>query len=91
MPVASIVGTLPLLISDAAALNSFAAIFLCDVPKISAPLAESLAAYSRGTNGGRIVWILGPNVNAASYNETLLAQVQQTAADERACDRRAAR
>ena len=53
-------------------LQDYAAVFMCDVPTVSAEQADALAAYVRGTgSGGRIVWILGPNVDAAVYNQVL--------------------
>ncbi len=54
---------------NAAALQGYAAVFLCDVPKIPPALADGLVAYAK--TGGRIVWILGPSVNAADYNAQL--------------------
>jgi hypothetical protein len=57
-------------VQTAAALQGYAAVFLCDVPRISPALADALVSYGR--NGGRIVWVLGPSINQAAYNETLL-------------------
>ena len=57
-------------VQNAAALQGFSAVFLCDVPKIAAPLADALTAYARG--GGRIIWILGPSIDSANYNQVLL-------------------
>ena len=52
------------------ALNGYAAVFMCDVPRVGAPLADALNRYVRG--GGRVVWVLGPSVDAAAYNDVLL-------------------
>ncbi len=56
-------------------LQEYSAVFLCDVPQVSESLAAALTAYARGNpgrRGGRIVWMLGPNVNAQAYNAVLL-------------------
>ena len=65
-------------VQTAAALQGFAAVFLCDIPKISAPLADALAAYAK--TGGRIIWILGPSIDSANYNQTLLGIPPNTTA-----------
>ena len=70
---------------QAAALRDFSAVFLCDVPRIAVPLADALAAYAKssagaasggggsgGGGGGRLIWILGPSVDSANYNQTLV-------------------
>ena len=67
-------------VQSAAALQGYAAVFLCDVPRISPALADALVAYNRGpgtTGGGRIVWVLGPSVNQAAYNDVLLGSQRQ--------------
>ena len=51
-------------------LGDFAAIYLCDVPRITAAAADALATYAHG--GGRIVWILGPSIDSTAYNQILL-------------------
>ncbi len=62
-------------IADAAGLSGYAAVFLCDVPRISEPLADALVKYSKsggsGGAGGRIIWILGPSIDANNYNAVL--------------------
>lgn len=57
-------------VTDYAALSGYAAVFLCDVPQVPATLADGLVKYSR--ENGRIVWILGPSIDSAQYNATLL-------------------
>ncbi|MCL2648906.1 MAG: BatA domain-containing protein [Phycisphaerales bacterium] len=51
------------------ALAGYSAVFVCDVPQISEALAEGLSKYVKA--GGRVVWVLGPSVNAAVYNDVL--------------------
>src|SRR5690242_8357096 len=58
-----------------ATLQGYAAVFMCDVPRVSPGLADALVGYARGggsSPAGRIVWVLGPGVNQAAYNEVLL-------------------
>jgi hypothetical protein len=50
----------------------FAAVFVCDVPTVSTPLADALLRYTRA--GGTVAWVLGPAVNPAAYNDVLIAQ-----------------
>ncbi len=52
------------------AINTYAALFICDVPKIPAALAAALQKYVE--NGGRICWLLGPSVNGGVYNADLI-------------------
>jgi hypothetical protein len=52
------------------ALNSYSAIFVCDVPKIPPAFADALQKYAEG--GGRICWLLGPSVNGGVYNADLI-------------------
>jgi hypothetical protein len=53
-------------------LASCSAVFLCDVPRIPVQVADELARYAHA--GGRIVWVLGPSIDAVSYNDVLLGQ-----------------
>lgn len=69
-PVWSIVPTY--VTADAAAampLARYGAIFICDVPRVSASLADKLAQYAR--SGGRICWLLGSAVDGAEYNRVI--------------------
>lgn len=50
-----------------AALGGEAAVFCVNLPALDAAGAESLRAYARG--GGHLVWIAGPNVQPAAYNQ----------------------
>ncbi|MCL2640368.1 MAG: hypothetical protein FWD53_05950, partial [Phycisphaerales bacterium] len=50
----------------------YGAVFVCDVPQIADELADGLAKYVKA--GGRVVWVLGPSVNAAGYNDVLLGK-----------------
>jgi hypothetical protein len=51
--------------------GGYAAVFMCDVPRVPAGMADPLAAFVKG--GGRLVWVLGPGVDAAAYNGILLS------------------
>lgn len=51
------------------ALDRYAAVFLCDVPRISPALADALARYAQ--RGHRVVWLLGPSISAKDYNDQL--------------------
>jgi len=53
-------------ITETGALAGYSAVFMADVPEVTAAMAEALSKYARG--GGRVVWVLGPAVNGASYN-----------------------
>ncbi len=55
-------------------LDPYAAVFMCDVPRLTAPAADSLSRFVRA--GGRVCWLLGPAVNKANYN-SLLAGTRQ--------------
>ena len=57
-------------VQKAPALAGFSAIFVCDVPRIPAAFADSLARYT--ANGGRLIWVLGPSIDSAAYNQILL-------------------
>ena len=59
-------------ITSPAQLAGNSAIFVCDVPKISPRAADALAKYVTTGEGGRLIWILGPSVDTANYNNTLL-------------------
>lgn len=48
-------------------LAPYAAIFMCDVPQLSPATATALNRYVSA--GHRLVWILGPTLNTASYNQ----------------------
>jgi hypothetical protein len=58
-------------VKDYSGLAGYSAVFLCDVPRVGAPLADALEKYVK--EGGRVVWVLGSSVDAAAYNEVLLA------------------
>ncbi|MGC8624707.1 MAG: BatA domain-containing protein, partial [Phycisphaerae bacterium] len=47
-------------------LDRYAAIFVCDVPQITPTLAKALRRFV--VAGGRLCWLLGPAVDASSYN-----------------------
>ena len=59
-------------ITSPAQLTGNSAIFLCDVPRISPRAADALQKYVTSGDGGRLIWILGPSVDSANYNTTLL-------------------
>jgi hypothetical protein len=62
-------------IHDVAGLGGYAAIFMCDVPTVSARLADALTKYVQAGDGsGRIIWVLGPSVNGAQYNQMLVGR-----------------
>jgi hypothetical protein len=47
--------------------------FFCEVPRFSAEQAKAVERFTRG--GGTSVFFVGPEVDAASYNEVLVQQV----------------
>ena len=51
-------------------LSAYRAVYLIDLPDISDNAAAALSEYVQ--RGGGLAWFLGPNVNAASYNKSLL-------------------
>jgi hypothetical protein len=51
-------------------LDNFAAVMLCDVGQIAPTQAEQLERFVR--RGGTVFWFMGEQVNAQSYNDTLL-------------------
>ena len=51
------------------AMDHYAAVFLCDLPQLSAASADKLQRFVR--DGGRICWMLGPAVNPGNYNSLL--------------------
>ena len=55
-------------------LSSYAAIFICDVPRISPKLAQKLHQFVVG--GGRLCWLLGPAVDAHNYNTVAAGSLQ---------------
>ncbi|HUO08606.1 MAG TPA: BatA domain-containing protein [Phycisphaerae bacterium] len=61
-------------ITSPAQLAGYSAVFICDVPKVSARMADSLTRYVGAGDGGRIIWVLGPSVNAAGYNNLLASR-----------------
>jgi hypothetical protein len=50
--------------------GNYAVVFVCDLPTVPGPLADALLRYTRA--GGTLVWVLGPAVNPASYNDVLI-------------------
>ena len=59
-------------ITSPAQLAGNSAIFICDVPRIPPRTADALQKYVTTGDGGRLIWILGPSVDSANYNNTLL-------------------
>jgi hypothetical protein len=57
-------------VKDYGSLAGYSAVFMCDVPRVPAGLADGLARYVK--ESGRIVWVLGPSVDGAAYNRELL-------------------
>lgn len=55
--------------AEGMALGGYGAVFVCDVPRVSAGLAKALEGYAKG--GGRVVLVLGPSVDAGAYNREL--------------------
>ncbi len=49
-----------------ASLSRYAAVFVCDVPRITPAVAQKLHGFVMG--GGRLCWLLGPAVNHQVYN-----------------------
>ncbi len=58
---------------DSTFLDPYAVVFVCDVPRISVRLADALAHHVKAADAAaRLIWVLGPSVDGASYNQTLL-------------------
>ncbi len=55
--------------ADHEAMGQYAAIFMCDVPRVPPALADTLQRYA--DRGGRICWLLGAAVDANDYNKVL--------------------
>jgi hypothetical protein len=54
-------------------LDAYSAVFMCDVPRVPAASAAALNRYVAA--GHRLVWILGPSIDAASYNQAPLSEL----------------
>ncbi|MCA9033137.1 MAG: hypothetical protein KDA66_20125, partial [Planctomycetaceae bacterium] len=52
-------------------LDRFHIVYLVNVPELPPDAIDAVKKYVE--NGGGLVWYLGPNVNAVSYNQTLFA------------------
>ncbi len=57
-------------VQSSSALAGTSAVFVCDVPRIPAAFADLLMSYA--ANGGRLIWVLGPSIDSAAYNQVLL-------------------
>ncbi len=55
-------------------LSRYAAVFMCDVPHMTAAMAQKLHRFVVG--GGRLCWLLGPAVDAQSYNAFAAGSLQ---------------
>jgi hypothetical protein len=51
--------------------GAYGAVFACELPTVPLGLAEALERYTR--DGGKLVWVLGPSIDARQYNEVVWA------------------
>ncbi|HTV48175.1 MAG TPA: BatA domain-containing protein [Phycisphaerae bacterium] len=54
--------------------GDYDAIFMCDVPRVSADFADRLENFVK--QGGRLCWLLGPSVDPQAYNAILAGNRQ---------------
>lgn len=55
-------------------LRPYSAVFMCDVPHLTADVANKLHRFVAG--GGRLCWLLGPAVDAHNYNAVAAGSLQ---------------